>query len=365
MLKKFAVTNYRGFENRIEWDLSSPKSYGFNAQAIKNGVIKNGIVYGANGSGKTNLSLAVFDIVNHLSQKYRKPDYYQNFVYAGNAKNPVMFEYQFVFGVNHVAYEYSKDSQGIIVSEKLSVNGNMVFDRQPQYLNFDKGFNIQDSVRKTLMENANHVSIVNYLLSSFPLDKEHYLLKLQKFVNSMLWFRCVDVREFLGLETGVYLIEEEIIRKGLVKNFASFLEDVSDQHFDFVPPNPNDRNLYCYVHGVPVPFSVIESTGTNSLALLFFWLQRMNQASFVFIDEFDAFYHFKLSMAVCRLLFSYECQVFLSSHNTYLMSNDLLRPDCNFIIGDNKIKPLCNCTDKDLRFGHNIEKLFRGDAFKV
>ena len=29
------------------------------------------------------------------------------------------------------------------------------------------------------------------------------------------------------------------------------------------------------------------------------------------------------------------------------------------------IKALCDCTDKDLRFGHNIEKLFRGKAFQL
>ena len=46
MLVKFAVTNYRGFANRIEWDLSKPSNYSFNTFAIKDGIIKNGIVYG-------------------------------------------------------------------------------------------------------------------------------------------------------------------------------------------------------------------------------------------------------------------------------------------------------------------------------
>ncbi len=92
---------------------------------------------------------------------------------------------------------------------------------------------------------------------------------------------------------------------------------------------------------------------------------QMKDATFVFIDEFDAFYHFKLSFEVCRLLFKLDCQVFTSSHNTYLMTNNLLRPDCNFIVHDNKIKALCDCTDKELRFGHNIEKLFRGDTFQI
>jgi len=29
------------------------------------------------------------------------------------------------------------------------------------------------------------------------------------------------------------------------------------------------------------------------------------------------------------------------------MTNDLLRPDSNFIVSDNKIKPLIECTDKE------------------
>ena len=88
------------------------------------------------------------------------------------------------------------------------------------------------------------------------------------------------------------------------------------------------------------------------------------EASFVFIDEFDAFYHYELSYEVCKRLFNMDCQVFTSSHNTYLMSNDLLRPDCYFIIKDNIIKPLNACTDKELRMGNNIEKMFRGKAFE-
>lgn len=91
----------------------------------------------------------------------------------------------------------------------------------------------------------------------------------------------------------------------------------------------------------------------------------MKDETFFFIDEFDAFYHFKLSFEACKLLFKLDCQVFTSSQNTYLMTNDLLRPDCNFIVHDNKIKALCDCTDKELRFGHNVEKLLRGDTFRI
>ena len=107
MLTKFAVTNYRGFNKRIEWDLSHPANYEFNKSVIKDGIIKNGIIYGPNGSGKTNFSLAIFDIENHLSQKWKKIDYYINFVYAGNNNRVVKFEYTFKFDNDIIDYLYA------------------------------------------------------------------------------------------------------------------------------------------------------------------------------------------------------------------------------------------------------------------
>lgn len=365
MLSKFAVSNYRGFEKRIEFNLASPRDYDFNLGAVKDGIIKNGIIYGPNGCGKTNLGLAIFDIVNHLSQKYHKPDYYKNFVFAGNADAPVCFEYTFRFGSDTLEYSYSKNKEGVFITEKLSVNNQVAFEKSNKELFIDEFYNIHNGALEGLKGNANNVSIASFLLASVPLEPGHYLVKLQSFVNSMLWFRSVENTEFTGLETGASYIEADIISSNAVDKFSKFLEEVSDQHFDFVKPQKGDTNLFCKFNGSKVAFNLIASTGTKSLRLLFYWLLRLKSASFVFVDEFDAFYHFKLAYAVCKELFSYDCQVFLSSHNTYLMTNDLLRPDCNFIIGDNKIKPLCDCTEKELRFGHNIEKLFRGDAFII
>lgn len=58
MLTKFAVTNYKGFKSRIEWDLSHPSNYSFNVDAVQNGIVKNGIIDGQRAtlrsqSGKT------------------------------------------------------------------------------------------------------------------------------------------------------------------------------------------------------------------------------------------------------------------------------------------------------------------------
>jgi AAA15 family ATPase/GTPase len=365
MLTKFAVTNYRGFSERIEWNLTNARDYEFSTFAVKNGIIKNGIIYGPNGSGKSNFGLALFDIVNHLTQNAKKSDYYNNFVYAGAQKKPVIFEYTFRFDNDILQYVYSKDPQGVMQEEKLTVNDKETFNHRQGTLFIDSAFSIDEKMKNRLIDaNTNHISIINFLLTSLPLQEDHYLIKLQNFVNSMIWYCSHETREFIGPSSSV---NENtilyIIKHNLVKDFAKFLENTSEQHFQFIIPEPTDKRLFCYIDGVPEEFYSIASTGTHSLTLLYYWIKHMDKASFVFIDEFDAFYHYKLSEQVCRNLFEFDCQVFLSSHNTSLMTNDLLRPDCNFVLRNNKIKPLCDCTEKDLRFGNNIEKLFRGGTF--
>lgn len=173
MLTKFSVTNYRGFANRIEWDLSNPANYEFNKSVIKNGVIKNGIIYGPNGSGKTNFSLAIFDIENHLSPKWKKIDYYVNFIYAGNNNGVVKFEYTFRFDNDTIDYIYAKNAVGALVEESLFVNKMNIFERKDNSFRIDKQqFPMDESIEKNLENNANNVSVINFLLTSYPLNSE-------------------------------------------------------------------------------------------------------------------------------------------------------------------------------------------------
>lgn len=365
MLLSFAVKNYRGFAERIYWDLTSPSNYAFNTYALSNGVIKNGIIYGPNGSGKSNFALALFDIENHLSQKWKKADYYTNYATAGRENMPVEFEYRFRFGDNEMLYVYSKDKNGRLLSETLTVNDSQIFHKDSDALTLNEIYPLDENAKEKLRNSANGMSMVNFIAATYPLEKGDAILTLKEFVDSMLWFKSLEKREFIGLESNASFQEEEIIRMGLVDDFKHFLKNVSDQAFDFIEPGEGDKILKCRINGTQIPFAKIASTGTVSLQVLYLWLKKMDRASFVFIDEFDAFYHFRLSFEVCRQLFALKAQVFVSSHNTYLMTNDLLRPDCNFILDHNVIKPLCDCTDRELRFGHNIEKLFRGNAFSA
>ena len=102
------------------------------------------------------------------------------------------------------------------------------------------------------------------------------------------------------------------------------------------------------------------------MVIFYYWLQETinNQIPLLFIDEFDCSYHFELSEKIVEKLKSLpHTQVILTTHNTNLLSNELIRPDCGFIIDGKKIKSLNNLTEKELREVHNLEKLYQAGHF--
>ena len=293
-ISKFAVKNYRGFSDRIEWDLSNPSNYTFNTFAIKDGIVKNGIIYGPNGSGKSNLALALFDIILHLTQKSRNQHQMDTIINVYHPNDLMSFEYTFRFGQNAIEYYYSKDLLGI-VKEKLILDGEVLFNLENNtlYIESDE-FPMAEDIKKQLANSSNKVSILGYLWSVYPLTSVHPLKKMKEFVDGMLLFWNHEERGFAGLEDGISYIEEYIISNKLIDDFSQFLKSISNQDFKFKTANAGDKQLICDI-GDGVPFSKIRSTGTSSLTLLYFWSQKMSKATFVMIDEFDAFYHFDLS----------------------------------------------------------------------
>lgn len=365
MLEKFAVANFRGFKKRIEFDLSKPRNYDNCQYAIKNAIVKDAMIYGPNGSGKSNIGFAMFDIIEHLTTNSKNVGQYVNFTYANN-NLPVIFEYYFNFGGQKVEYIYSKYPNGTLYEESFVVGRTEYFHKRDSQIYINKDyFNLSESFIEEIRNNANNVSLVTSLISTYPLPKDHILLQFSEFVKRMLWFRCLEDRGYAGFESGSTKLDEYIINNGLVSDFASFIERISGQHFDFLPADENDKKLRCMIDGNILLFQNVASTGTDSLELLYYWYTKLNKVSLVFIDEFDAFYHFELASEICKVLFKLDCQVILTTHNTSLMTNDLLRPDCYYLIDGTQMKPIADCTQKELRLGHNLEKIYRGEGFRL
>ena len=98
--------------------------------------------------------------------------------------------------------------------------------------------------------------------------------------------------------------------------------------------------------------------------MFYYWLLQLEKVSFVFIDEFDAFYHNNLAEAVVKELLKLpRTQSLLTTHNTDIMTNDLLRPDCYLRIQNGRIKSFSESTQKELRKAHNLQKMYNAGAF--
>ena len=366
MLKKFSVENFKGFKDKITLDIGTPSNYSFNSEIIENGCITKGIIYGINSCGKSNLGLAIFDIITHLTEKQKLLGSYDFYLNMSGRKSFAEFEYTFVFDGHEVVYKYSKMDVNSLKSESLSIDGKEVifFD----FLTRD-GFTLlegSDTLNASI-RNESPISRVKYVNSNSILSdnvQNQVFKKFIDFVERMLLFYSLDSRGYEGFMNGSESIAEGIVNSGKVKDFQEFLKE-NDIDYELYGCEVDGRKaIYCHFDNKDADFFKIASTGTRSLALFYYWYIRMEKASFVFIDEFDAFYHYVLSESVQKRLRRITgVQVFTTTHNTDLMSNDLLRPDCYFLLENNSIKAISELTEKELRQAHNLQKMYKAGAF--
>ena len=371
MLTRFEVTNFKNFEDTLIFDLTQTKKFQFNEACVESGVVKKALIYGRNGTGKSNLGYAIFDIVKHLTTKNVNNQYYNNYLNANSNQLVASFVYEFQFPHGKVRYCYTKENHASLLKEKLEIN-NKLFAEVDREKSIKSTINAKGAESlKTEIENR-HVSIVSYIHNNAFLDKRDKdnkaFYEFIDFVENMLFFRSLnDGNAYMGHSVGEKGISEDIIEHDNVKSFEVFLNKMGiDCKLEVLDPTGLKLLLLKYKNRM-IPFYEAASSGTRALSLFYFWFQRMQEGNikFIFIDEFDAFYHFELSKHIIEILKELDIQVILTTHNTALMSNELLRPDCYFLINHSKIKNLSNITVKELREAHNIEKMYKAHAFEI
>lgn len=370
MLRKFKVSNFKSFEKDFELDLTDVNGYEFNKESIKNGLVNNALVYGHNGVGKSNLALAIFDIIEHLTDKQRNEGVYRNYLNAYCNSGFASFYYEFYINNKIVAYEYKKSDYKTIIYEKLTIDNQDI-------ISFDRENESSASIKlkgtetlKTEIDNK-ELSILKFVKNNSDLESNEIndtFSKMFSFVERMLYFRSLLDRTYIGLDVGSKHILEDIVKKKNVEDFELFLNNAGIECKLSIVDDIDKKTIAFDFNGKKIPFQDVASTGTSALALFYFWYQNIkntSEVSFVFIDEFDAFYHHSLSALIIEKLKETGVQFILTTHNTAVITNDLLRPDCYFLMGKKKIQSLSKSTSKELREAHNIEKMYKAGSFYV
>lgn len=357
MLKKFTVSNYKNFKDEISLDFSKIGEYSFNADCLS---IR--LIYGRNATGKINFGRGLLDIKSLLCGMQSSG--------LINEDGVAKFKYEFKFGNDEVVYKYSRFSNTELCDEELYINGEAIFKCDFKNSKFDfQGLSIISAetvntnryLNKDEMDNEYVLPFLRWLINNTAFSDDSVLIQLSKYVRKMGMITVgndllYSNRNFLeNLKNPVYL-----------HNFEDFLNVMGIECKLVLQELPDGQAELYFSQNKLVPFYSTASSGT--LALTSLYQKIVSNCSLIYIDDFAAFYHYEMAeKLICYFKDKYpECQFIMTSHNTNLMTNKIMRPDCLFILSSKgTLTALCDATERELREGHNLEKMYiRGEFEK-
>ena len=257
-------------------------NYSFNPECIKQNLVKLALIYGENGTGKTNLGWALFDIVSHLTDNNSHIET-NNYLNAFSKEKYAEFKFEFRFSdryqkIKTLIYEYQKNENSVLISEKIIINNNVVLNynlNQPLITTLSGAENLNKNINP-----SQNLSAVKYIYNNTSLDKRNQdnviFIKFIEFINHILYFRSVfEGKVFSGYKTGLSNIEQDIIKNKNLKNFEQFLSDFG-LNFQLVSVKQLNKQTIGVKMGTQVlPFFEIISTGTLSLTYFYYWWQSI------------------------------------------------------------------------------------------
>lgn len=361
MLKRFSVKGYRSFKDLTTLDLSTSHDYQFGTRNIHDGTITNALLLGRNASGKTNFGWALGNLCEnfHAPNPNRTDADGSLFLNADSEDAFAEFSYDFTFAGVDLCYAYKKDASKRLVSETLLVNDELAFAYDNAKSRLVDG-NLRlvggEALNQTYADE--YVSYASYLVNSVPARESNVLHAMREFVSDMHMLTA----EARGHVARVNILRR-IIDENRVNDLESFLARFGVSEHLLVRQEPDGTRSLYFDHRRPISFADACSSGTETLLMIFYWYEMRDNA-FYFIDEFDAYCHYEMAEKLVEYFGeSDSCQTVCATHNTSLVKNDLMRPDCVFLIDKSGIRSLADRTDREIRLGNNTEKLLRGGEF--
>lgn len=209
------------------------------------------------------------------------------------------------------------------------------------------------------------MSFLRWLITNTALNSDAILLKLDRFIKNM---SLTSTHSLIGLYPNVVSKQflKSLEKEEKLQDFEDFLNIMGVScKLKLLELPEGDYQLY-FKHDKLISFFDNASSGTLALTNLYRRFENKQSNSFIYIDEFDAFYHYEMSEKVIRYFKKkfINSQVIFTTHNTNLMNNKIMRPDCLFILSRNGcLTPLNSATNRELREGHNLEKMYISGEF--
>lgn len=365
MLQEFKVRNFKNFRNELLFSLKTNNNYEFNKEVVDRDIIRDCVIVGENAAGKTNLGYAIFDITHHLTDNRKKLEKYRMYSNLYNKDDIVHFEYTFRFGNSILKYIYEKKQIEKIIKEILLIDNKEIIINNSSLRKAD----LKGAENLNLANWNGSISLVKYVYANTFLDMDNkycdVFVQFMRFVSRMLWISSTEGNKYIGFCNDEGDLMDFISKKdGATEELEVFLGELGINYKLISKDKGDGWNVYCVMGEREVLLTPLLSSGTKSLVFFFYWYLNMKKISFLYLDEFDAFYHTDLSIEVLKKIISFKStQVIITSHNTDILSNSLLRPDCYFKLENNTINAFSDLTDKSLREAHNLQRMYKAGAF--
>lgn len=374
MIEEFSFGNFWSFKDIQTLKMTAAKIKSKNTEldninvfAINNDIslLKTKAIYGANASGKSNVIKALGSFIRIIKDSVKEEkvlNLIDSFQLSTETENKPTF-FQLIFRIEKTRYRY-----GFEADEK-SIKSEWLFstpNKREQPLFIREGNMILDDINKThfeegvmyqkLFENSKDPIFTDTSLFLTHLSSTGFG-KLSKQIIKII--SSISIISGLGHQ-GMYGIAGDSLSDSVKKKFIlNFLKkaDIGIEDLDTVeitnenlPENIEDlvkEDLKKGKHIVSsrtkynaelkpagkndFSFSMQESEGTKKMFELSPFIYRsMKEGTPLIIDEFDSRFHPLLTKKIVELYNSFEnkkSQLIFTTHDTNLLSSDLLRRD--------------------------------------
>ncbi len=368
MLKHFKVNNYKNFKNDLEIDFSDINGYKFSQDCLTNDLIGKMIIYGKNGSGKSNLSRALCDLKETLSMSADMKSS-NSFISNADSDNDVTtFTYTFLFNnkKDQVVYKYQKTDLFSLSYESLTINEQIIYSYNfinNQFIEKNIEYFHNSDVFAIYQNNTNSsLPFLRWVVNNGSVDKNSVFNRIYNFA---LQITQVFTPTTAAIQLSKIELDQLAENVNDLEEFLNYMGVNCKLSIEKLPDGT--KELYFVFKNRKISFLENASSGTLSLFNFYIhFLMNNMESSILYFDEFDAFFHFELSEKIVQYIKNKykKSLVIFTTHNTNLMTNRIMRPDTLFILSTNgKLTPLCKATDRELREGHNLGKLYMNGEF--
>ncbi len=380
MIVDFAIKNYLSFKNEIVFSMLAANSVKENegnggcsnvfvSSESNQRFVKVAAIYGANGSGKSNLISALCFFRNMLINSYRNDGILKGFkkkqyLFDENNENTTGFEMNLIiegtryrygfeileekidaewlfiqpFGSSKESYCFKRTKEGVKTNKKVFKVSKQIVDftrDNSLFLTTSALSNVSIARRiKDWFENSfNVISGIDDRTVNYTADRYHHDVEMRKRIADFIRIADFGIQDISVEETlieKVSDIKDPILRKLLGDTDYESNPNVKKLKELNIQTFHNRFNKDTIIGKTSIPLGD-ESIGTiKTFAMIGPWLDTLMNGKTLVVDEFGASIHTKLAFELVHLFQSKlnnGAQLIITTHDTSLLRKDLLRRD--------------------------------------